>query len=392
MPIMDSNRSSPNRWRYSLRYKVALLFGAPVMLIAILIMYEHYTGEKKALEEQVRTASIQMSSVILASMKHSMMTNNRSMMESILTGTGQQGNISRVWIIDPNGTVQLSSIPAEVQSQVNTQMMGCIECHQYPPASRPRAQSIRDMPSNLRVITPINNVAECHGCHPGNEKHLGVLLTDISLIEIENQLLVDLRRNIFLTLVLTTLAVLIALGMVDFLVIRRIEVLQRAMNAFEQGDYSVRITQNWRTNDEITLLADYFNRMVVSIARHQEEQQKITQVRQQAMIDERERIARELHDGVAQFLGYVNTKIIAISTLLEHRKNQAAQKHIDQIMQAVHDQSVDVRASIVGLKLAESGGEDLAGSLREYVRLVNLLLDLPIELVVEPLLEKRLYQ
>ena len=100
------------------------------------------------------------------------------------------------------------------------------------------------------------------------------------------------------------------------------------------------------------------------------------------------RIARELHDGVAQFLGYVNTKIIAISTLLEKKENQAAQKHIDQIMQAVHDQSVDVRASIVGLKLAERSGGDLAVSLREYVHQCNLLLDLPIELVIEPQAEK----
>jgi signal transduction histidine kinase len=215
-----------------------------------------------------------------------------------------------------------------------------------------------------------------------------VLLTDISLVEIENQLIADIRGNVFLTLVLTGLAVLAALGMANLLVVRRIDVMHRAMNAFEKGDHSARITQKWRTDDEFTRLADTFNRMVASIARHEEEQQKITQVRQQAMMDERERIARELHDGVAQFLGYVNTKITAISTLLDKNENQAAQQHIDQMIQAVHDQSVDVRASIVGLKLAEHSGEDLAGGLREYVRQCKLLLDLPIDLVIEPRAEK----
>jgi len=156
------------------------------------------------------------------------------------------------------------------------------------------------------------------------------------------------------------------------------------MTAFENGDYSVRINRRWRSDDEFTRLADSFNHLVDSIARQKDELEKITQMRQQAIMDERERIARELHDGVAQFLGYVNTKIMAISTLLEKNENHAAQKHIDQIMQAVHDQSVDVRASIVGLKLAESGGDDLAGNLREYIRQCNLLLDLPVELEVEP--------
>lgn len=386
--MKDSSGSFPNRWHFGLRYKVALLFGIPVLLIGLLIMLDYYTGEKKVLEEQARVNSIQMGSMILASLKHTMMANDHSMMESVLTGTSQQGNITRIWIIDLKGIVQVSSIPTELQTRLNTQSIGCIECHQYPPASRPKAQRISSQPSIVRVVTPIDNEPDCIGCHQGNEKHLGVLLTDISLAETEKQLLAHLRRNVILALALTVLAVIAAMGMANLLVIRRIEVMQRAMNSFEEGDYSVRITQNWRTDDEFTHLSDTFNRMVASIARHAEEQQKITQVRQQAMMDERERIARELHDGVAQFLGYVNTKIIAISTLLEKNNSQAAQKHIDQIMQAVHDQSVDVRASIVGLKLAERSGGNLAGSLREYVHQCNLLLDLPIELVVEPQAEK----
>ena len=386
--MKESSNSSSNRWRFGLRYKVALLFGLPVMLISALILLDHYTGEKEALEEQARITSIQTGNLILASLKHSMVVNDRSMMESILTGTGEQGGITRVWIIDLNGIVQVSSVPSDIKTQLDTQMLGCIECHQYPPASRPNAQRISNVASTVRIITPINNEAECSECHRGGEKHLGVLLTDISLANVENQLLVHLRQNVTLTLLMTLLAILAAIGMANLLVIRRIEVMHDAMNAFEKGDFSVRITRKWRTDDELTRLADTFNRMVSSIERHEEEQQKITSIRLQAMMDERERIARELHDGVAQFLGYVNTKIIAISTLLGKRDSKAAQKHIDQIMQAVHDQSVDVRASIIGLKLAERSGENFAGSLKDYIRQCNLLLDLTIELIIDPNAEK----
>ena len=384
----ESSSSSPKRWRFGLRYKIALLFTIPILLITLLIILLYYLGEKKLLEEQASNTSLDMGSMILASLKHTMMINDHVMIQSVLTETSKQGDIARLWIIDPDGIVQVSSIPEEVKTRVNQQSMGCVECHQYPPSSRPSVLRIENDSSTLRVITPIDKEAECAGCHTGNEKHLGVLLTDVSLAGTENQLLARLRGITLLTLALTALAIFAAMGMANLLVVRRIEVMQRAMNAFEKGDYSVRITQRWRTIDEFTRLADSFNRMADSIAHHKEELEKITQLRQQVIMDERERIARELHDGVAQFLGYVNTKIVAISKLLDKNRNHSAQKHIDQILQAVHDQSVDVRASIVGLKLTESGGEDLAENLREYLRQYNTLLDLPVELVIEPQAEK----
>jgi signal transduction histidine kinase len=382
--MSEPNSASQHRWRFGLRYKVALLFGIPILFIAMLIMFIYYVGEKKEFEQLATNTSIQMSSMILAGMKHTMMVNDRTLMQEVLTDTGQQGDISRIWVIDPDGVVQLSTDPSEVKTRLDTQAMGCIECHQYPPGSRPQAQRINHGSSMVRIITPINRDPECTSCHTENVKHLGVLLTDVSLAATESQLMVRLRQTLLLTLGLTALAVFVAIIMANLLVIRRIEVMQRAMSAFENGDYSVRITHNWRSDDEFTRLADSFNHLVDSISRHRAELEKITQVRQQAIMDERERIARELHDGVAQFLGYINTKIMAISTLLAKNESHSAQKHIDQIMQAVHDQSVDVRASIVGLKLAESGGDDLAGNLREYIRQCNLLLDLPVELEVEP--------
>jgi signal transduction histidine kinase len=192
---------------------------------------------------------------------------------------------------------------------------------------------------------------------------------------------------LLLALALIVFGVMLALAVTNLLIVRRVQVMQRAMQAFEDGDYSVRIGQNWRTDDELTRLAAAFNQMVASIARHEAEQQKITQVRQQAMVDEQERIARELHDGVSQFLGYLNTKIMAISKLLEKGELVSAQRQIEQITQAVQEQSVDVRASIIGLKLAERSGEEFSASLKEYIRQYNRLADLPVSLTIDPQVE-----
>jgi signal transduction histidine kinase len=386
--MKDKTHSYHSFRNFGLRYKVALVFGIPVLLIALFLSFNYYSGEKRALEEQARRNAIQLGDVILASLKHGMLVHDQTLISSVLSGASQHENINRIWILDPGGTVRISSLPGEAQKNINTQSAGCIECHKYPSESMPRAKKTENDKSTIRVVTPIQNVDECQACHPASETLLGVLLIDASITDVETQLVSHLQRNLLMTLLVTVMGILIALEMANLLVIRRIEVMHRAMSDFENGDFSVRISQNWRTTDEFTRLADTFNNMVASIARHREEQQKINQVRQQAIMDERERIARELHDGVAQFLGYVSTKIMAIRKLLDKNEIQAAQKQIDQITQAVQDQSADVRASIIGLKLAETSGEELSASLREYVRQCNLLMDLPIELIIEPQAEK----
>lgn len=376
-----------NRWPLSLRVKVILLFCLPVLLIAGVILFANYYGGRQELEEQAGIAATQTSAAILASMKHSMILNDQAMMGGILSATSQGSGIDRIWIIDSNGVVRLSSNPEEAPVQLDTQAMGCIECHQYPAEERPQAQKIPGLPGSVRVITPINNEPECTACHKTSDKHLGILLTDVSIQDLENQQVTHLQRNLLLALALIVFGVLLALALTNLLIVRRVQVMQRAMQAFEDGDYQVRIGQNWRTDDELTRLAGTFNQMVATIAKHEAEQQKITQVRQQAMVDEQERIARELHDGVSQFLGYLNTKIMAISKLLDKGEILSAQRQIDQISQAVQDQSVDVRASIIGLKLADRSGAEFSASLTEYIRQYNRLSDLPVDLAIDPQIE-----
>jgi signal transduction histidine kinase len=361
-----------------------LLFCIPVLLIAAVVLFSNYYGGKRTLEEQAGNAAIQTNAVILAGLEHSMIMNDHSMMGSILNATSENSSINRIWVIDPNGVVQLSSNPDEAQTQLDTSAMGCVECHAYPSESRPQAQKIPGLSGLVRVVTPINNDPECVACHKTDQKHLGILLTDISVQELEKGQVSQLQRNLLLALGLIVFGVLLALVVTNLLIVRRVQVMQRAMRAFEDGDYSVRIGQNWRTDDELTRLAATFNQMVASIAQHEQEQQKITQVRQQAMVDEQERIARELHDGVSQFLGYLNTKIMAISKLLDKGEIASAQRQIEQINQAVQLQSVDVRAAIIGLKLAERSGEEFSASLKEYVRQYNRLADLPVDLTIDP--------
>lgn len=71
-----------------------------------------------------------------------------------------------------------------------------------------------------------------------------------------------------------------------------------------------------------------------------------------AVAEERERIAREMHDGLAQVLGYVNTKSLAVEHLLEDRRIDEARAQLAQLAAAARSIYVDVREAILGLRSA----------------------------------------
>lgn len=107
------------------------------------------------------------------------------------------------------------------------------------------------------------------------------------------------------------------------------------------------------------------------------------QVQSVAMLEERERIAREMHDSVGQVLGYVNTKAQAVKVLLESGKVAEAQRQLAQLEQAAREVYGDLREAIVNLRTATSPEQGLIPALREYVGRFAELSGVHIELVTE---------
>lgn len=377
-----------NRLHLSLRWKLALLFGLPMLLLVMLVSFNDYNLTRSALSRQVEITSVQLGDIVLGGLDEAMLKNDRHMIRSVLAHIGQKGNITRVSILDLQGVVRESAHPAETGVKLHTKDLGCNECHQYAPGSRPRMTYLTNSQGTLRVITPINNNSECQACHPASLSHLGILLIDTSLASTQQQILAGQRWHLTITFFVILMGVFITLGMVQLLVIRRIEVIQKTLAIFQKGDLSTRIHANWHTKDELTDLAENINLMADALSRQQQEQIERANLRQQAIIEERERIARELHDGVAQFLGYVNTKIIASRLLLKKRQIKTVENHLSQIEQAVRDQSLDVRSSIIGLKMDGYATSGLVGGLRSYFHQFSLFTDFSVEFVVVPDLEQ----
>jgi signal transduction histidine kinase len=91
-----------------------------------------------------------------------------------------------------------------------------------------------------------------------------------------------------------------------------------------------------------------------------------TDLRELAVRAERERIAREMHDGLAQVLGYVNTKAQAAEELLAIGQVDRARQQLAELSTAARSVYVDVREAILGLTIPIASERGLVGALELY--------------------------
>src|SRR5438034_5362251 len=90
-------------------------------------------------------------------------------------------------------------------------------------------------------------------------------------------------------------------------------------------------------------------------------------VRDVAISEERERIAREMHDSLAQVLGYVNTKAQAVQELLKRGQTERASTQVGQLGEAARAAYADVREGILALRTSIGPGRGVVNALAEFL-------------------------
>ncbi len=86
-----------------------------------------------------------------------------------------------------------------------------------------------------------------------------------------------------------------------------------------------------------------------------------------ATVAERERIARELHDSMAQVLGVTHLRLRAIGTNPAVQRAQDVAREVDDLAELAQDAYHDVREAILGLRSASNLDRGLVSSLAAYV-------------------------
>ncbi len=105
-------------------------------------------------------------------------------------------------------------------------------------------------------------------------------------------------------------------------------------------------------------------------------------VRYQATIEERERLAREMHDSLAQALGYLKLQAAVTDDLLSNGQIVRAQANLKEVKEIAKETYVNVREAIFGLRHLAARQSDFLPALEEYLAEYRTHYGLDVELNV----------
>jgi two-component system, NarL family, sensor histidine kinase LiaS len=139
---------------------------------------------------------------------------------------------------------------------------------------------------------------------------------------------------------------------------RRLKVLTLAADAWSEGDFST-LPQD-RSKDEISYLGLRMRRMAEHIQALQQSQQEL------ALMEQRNRLARELHDTVKQGTFATLMQVRAAKNLLD-RDPATARARLDEAERLIKASQQELGLIISELRPAALEGQGLAGALRHYL-------------------------
>lgn len=116
------------------------------------------------------------------------------------------------------------------------------------------------------------------------------------------------------------------------------------------------------TDDEVELVSAVGSQ----VGSFLENAQLFTRAEALAVLQERERVAREVHDGLAQTLGYLNVQMGIVDHLLRRGDTPRALTEVEQMSAVTREAYGDLRQAIVDLRTSLPSTTGLRRALREY--------------------------
>jgi PAS domain S-box-containing protein len=104
----------------------------------------------------------------------------------------------------------------------------------------------------------------------------------------------------------------------------------------------------------------------------------------EAIVGERERIGRDLHDGVAQVMGYMRFKLHAVGDLLSRGDIAQARESVVELEESARMANADIREAIAGLRISSVLRSGFMATLTEYLNRYSQQWGIEAEIVIDP--------
>jgi GGDEF domain-containing protein len=210
--------------RWTLRLKLTLgLAGIMTAILGLSLLFLTLSAGNRLVEDY-RTFAIHVSDVAEAGLENAMISRNPVEITSVLQAINRRENIEGVIVFNKRGEIKYSVEPSAVDRIISMDDSTCRVCHDHPLTDRPQTIILpaQDGGRVLRVAKPILNQSRCQSCH--QERVLGMLVTDFSLAEADQQVTATLGELLLWALLTIGGVVAAAIGFVHLLVARPLAV------------------------------------------------------------------------------------------------------------------------------------------------------------------------
>ena len=270
----------------SLKLKISLsliiVLSTAMVVFTLLILKQRQEDMQSVVSRHVT----QISEMVVASTRYTMLVNKRDIVEKIIEDIGKQKGIERIRVISKDGTIIHSNRKTEVGFSVDQKDDACISCHQ---SSQPlkwvpddKRWKIVETAGGRRVLGSMHAIrnepscssASCHE-HPQSQSVLGIVDVAYSLDEMDQSLRSHAAYVIaisvgFIILFALTLGVLL-----QRLIYLPLKDLATGADKVRSGqlDHAIPV----RSSDEFGRVAGSFNHMTGALDASRSEMEQLVQ-------------------------------------------------------------------------------------------------------------------
>lgn len=301
-----------------------LLFFVAIGSVTLFHIRREHTHVTNA---SLRTADLMMS-VIERAINSSMSTGHTRDVQTILEMVGSDERLAGVRIFHPDGRVLKSSEPNEIGRRVDPHGLATFLSNRRHNVYRgPTGSEV------MGVVKPIYSEPRCTPCHGPGRRVIGVLNLDLSLAEMEAQLL-ETSQLFGFTMLTIVLLLTGGVSLIFHRFVRQpLQTMSLRMAQVEEGDLSVRLEPH--SQDEVSRLMTSFNSMVERLRLTNDElqqchYQQMERVDRLASVGEMSAgIAHEIKNPLAAISGAVT--VLADDFAEEDPRREVVSKVLEQI-------------------------------------------------------------